>query len=99
LNDFGFVLAGSGSGVPMLSIQRLRCELNPWSIVSGPIEPTRLAIEGLALRAERGSDGRLNLEKMLKPKGAGSPPPEGMQLFQDGPGRPCWRASISPDRF
>ncbi len=70
--------------LPLLEIGRARLDLNPWSLVFGPIEPTRLTLNDCSLRLRRLADGRWNAATALKPQPEGGGPAPNLRLFPEG---------------
>jgi len=69
---------------PTLEIESVWCGLNPWSLVSGPVEPTRLVLRGLTVRIVRLKDGSLNVAGLVRPQPEAAALPEGLRIFQRG---------------
>jgi len=71
-----------GKGAPLLDIPFLRCDINPWSLISGTLTIRRLEIEKPIIHVERFGDGSVNWQYAIREVEAGEPP--AIRLFPEG---------------
>ena len=71
-----------GKGAPLLEVPFLRCDINPWSLISGTLTIRRLEIEKPIIYVERFGDGSVNWQYAVREAEAGEP--AAIRLFPEG---------------
>ena len=71
-----------GKGAPLLEVPFLRCDINPWSLISGTLTIRRLEIEKPVIYVECFGDGSVNWQYAIREAEAGEPP--AIRLFPEG---------------